>query len=288
MISMTGYGSSEEQHEDFTVSAELKSLNNRYLDIQLSTPSSLGFLEQEIRNAVKREVLRGRVEVNVRIRHNQTVCTYEVDTLAAARLRQALEEVAHAAGLDERPRLDHFIADEQVIRSVSAAEGEMYREPVLGTLEKALSQFQTARAADGSTTAADILQKVEQFTSSFESVRSRTDELEKRLQENLRERFRELVGENCDETRLLQEVAVLLNRYTVNEEIQRTASHLEQFRLIMRMEGAVGKRLDFLCQELNREINTIASKSTSAEVSQAVVSMKDALENIREQLRNIE
>ncbi len=119
-------------------------------------------------------------------------------------------------------------------------------------------------------------------------VCGQADLLETKLHDNLTERFQKLLGEGYDEGRILQEVAVMLNKYTVNEEIQRIRSHLNQFKVVMDQDVAVGKKLDFICQELNREINTTASKSIIAEINQAVVSMKDSLENIREQLRNIE
>jgi len=288
MKSMTGYGSSETWYETFTVSVEIKSLNNRYLDIHLYTPSFLNPLDQEIRDIVKQEVVRGHVDVNVRIKQQESDVEVLIDRNAVARLKEAYEIIAEAAGIAEKPGLIHFTGNEDVIKIVRNFDIEQYRDAVLEEVKKALVPFTQSREAEGRTTGADIRRQLEQFLAGFDLVRDKTAAMENKLTESLTLRFRQLVGDGYDEGRILQEVAVMLNKYTVNEEIQRIGSHAEQFREILESSGPIGKRLDFLSQELNREVNTIASKSIIAEVNQTVVTMKDALENIREQLRNLE
>ncbi len=288
MKSMTGYGSSETWHDAFTVSVEIKSLNNRYLDIHLYTPSFLNPLDQEIRDIVRLEVLRGHVDVNVRIKQQDTDVEVLIDRTAVTRLAEAYKVIAEAAGISEKPGLIHFTGNEDVIKIVRNIDIEKYRDAVLEEVKKALVPFSRSREAEGRTTGSDIIGQLEQFLAGFELVRDKAIIMENKLTETLTERFRQLVGDGYDEGRILQEVAVMLNKYTINEEIQRIGSHADQFREILEASGPIGKRLDFLSQELNREVNTIASKSIIAEVNQTVVTMKDALENIREQLRNLE
>jgi len=152
----------------------------------------------------------------------------------------------------------------------------------------AFGDFERTRIAEGELTTADILSNVALIETSVRVVERYAGDLEASIKKNLRERFAELLGDNYDESRLLAETAVLLVKSTVGEEVIRVGGHLAAFRRIACGDEAAGKKLDFLCQEIGREINTIGSKSVVLEVSQAVVEAKDALEKVREQLRNVE
>jgi uncharacterized protein (TIGR00255 family) len=288
MKSMTGYGNSEYQNELFRVSVEIKSYNNRYLDIHVNAPSYLSVFEQEIKNLVKTEVTRGHVDVNIRIKQLESNLDIVVDAQVVAKLKGAYKTIADIAGLDENPALSHYLSNEDAIKLVKNIDAEIYHQTVLEQIKTAMEPYCQTRAHEGQMTYADIIRNIKTFEDSYVIVCGQAELLETKLHDNLTERFQELLGEGYDEGRILQEVAVMLNKYTVNEEIQRIKSHLDQFKVVMDQDMAVGKKLDFICQELNREINTTASKSIIAEINQAVVSMKDSLENIREQLRNIE
>ncbi|MBL7007271.1 MAG: YicC family protein [Spirochaetia bacterium] len=288
MKSMTGYGNSEYQNELFRVSVEIKSYNNRYLDIQVNSPSYLSVFEQEIKNLIKAQVTRGRIDVNIHIKQFESNLDIIVDKQVVSKLLTAYKTIAEIAGLDENPALSHFLGNEDAIKLVKNIDAEIYHQAVIEQIQSAMEPFCQTREHDGQMTFEDIIRNLHKFEQSFAIVCEQADSLEAKLHDNLTERFQQLLGDGYDEGRILQEVGVMLNKYTVNEEIQRIRSHLNQFKGVMEKEAAAGKKLDFICQELNREINTTASKSVIAEINQAVVLMKDSLENIREQLRNIE
>jgi uncharacterized protein (TIGR00255 family) len=156
-------------------------------------------------------------------------------------------------------------------------------------LDKALIDFRSSKEREGEATRQDLLRLGARLAEGLDAVEANAGTLETKLKENLLNRFDELLGnKGYDENRFLQEVAMLLSKYSVNEEIVRLRTHIEAFTELLASTDPVGKRLDFLCQEMNREINTIGSKSILVEINQQVVSMKDNLENIREQVRNIE
>jgi uncharacterized protein (TIGR00255 family) len=155
-------------------------------------------------------------------------------------------------------------------------------------LKNAVDDFDGERIREGKHTEADILSHITVLESSLKTVAAFAPQIESSVKENLKSRFAEVLGNQIDENRILAETAILLMKYTISEELSRLASHLGEFRAETDRNPSPGKKLDFLCQEINREINTIGSKTPILEVSHAVVDMKNALENVREQLRNVE
>ena len=152
-----------------------------------------------------------------------------------------------------------------------------------------MQQFDEAKAREGEVTRRDLSDLLESIAKSLEVVKANVGKLEEMIRNNLTDRIHEMLGDQkYDENRILTEVAVMLNRYTINEEVVRLGAHIAEFRKLLQSNEPVGKRMDFLSQEMNREINTIGSKSQIVEVNFEVVNMKDSLENIREQIRNIE
>ncbi len=288
MKSMTGYASTEYQDDVFQVSLELKSHNNKYLDINVHLPGSINAMEPELRGIIKTKVSRGYVELLIRFRMLESNLELHVDRQALQRYADAFRDIIAAVGLDDQLRLDHFLQVEEVLKPVRGELPDSSRALITSLLLKLIDDHDAMRSAEGEATLRDIKEQLEGFSEAYRKVADKAGELEQSVQEVLRQRFEELLGSSYDENRILAETAVMLVKYSVNEEIKRIASHLDVFQSILASKGPVGKRLDFLCQELNREINTIASKSTMAEVNQAVVIMKDHLENIREQLRNVE
>lgn len=288
MISMTGFGSSEYQDDQLQLSVEIKSYNNRYLDISFNAPSFLAVYESRMKERLRSEIERGHVDVNIKARRLESDTEVHIDSAALDAYRKAFSELIKLAQIKEPVGLSHYLQTEEVLKVVRRQDGSVFEQVLFEQLDAALEEFLQVRRREGARTAADIAGQLQAFTRQFEYVRGRADEIESLLYDNLTSRFKALLENEYDRTRVLQEVAVLLNKYTINEEIKRLESHIEHFTGDMASEKAVGKRLDFLCQELNREVNTIASKSIIVEVNQAVVAMKDHLENIREQLRNIE
>ncbi len=289
MKSMTGYGSAEELNEEFQISVELKSYNSRYLDINHNIPFYLAPFEIEIDDAIKKVASRGHIEVNIRIKTLASDMEIVVDTLAVKRYAEAFAQVAALSGKALKPTLSDFIGGEGVLTSIRQSDSEIYRSSLFSTLGTALVQFDQSREREGAHTKADLHRMGEIVREGHTVIASHADELEALVKANLRSRFEEMLGDqNYDENRILSEIAVMLIKYSVNEEIKRLSIHLQEFFNLLEQEEPVGKRLDFLCQEMNREINTIGSKSQMVEMNLQVVRMKDGLENIREQIRNIE
>ncbi len=289
MKSMTGYGSAEELSEDFQISVELKSYNNRYLDINHNIPFYLAPFEIEIDNAIKEVASRGHVEVNVRIKTLASDMEIVVDRLAVKRYSEAFAQIAALSGKALKPTLADFLGSEGVITSVRQGDSEIYRASLFSTLATALEQFAQSKEREGAHTKADLKKMGMIVQEGHAIIASHATELDDLVKANLRSRFDEMLADqNYDENRILSEVAVMLVKYSVNEEIKRLGVHLKEFFNLLEADEPVGKRLDFLCQEMLREINTIGSKSQIVEMNLQVVRMKDGLENIREQIRNIE
>ncbi|MEE8441903.1 MAG: YicC/YloC family endoribonuclease [Spirochaetia bacterium] len=295
---MTGYGNAERQDERFSAVVEVKSYNNRYLDINCSLPVVFSQLEKQIRDRVAGVARRGRIEVLVRFRDNEEDLAVSVDRSVVNGYLNAFSELKAHAGIQEDVRLDHLLSREGVLKSERVADADRAWSVIEPLLDVALRDFGSSRRAEGRRLALDIenqLGRIDQCVHAFETY---AGQIEETIRNGLQRRFAEVLGNEVDENRVLSEVAVQLTRFSINEEIVRLRAHLESFRKIGFGAGKiaaddgpeepVGKKLDFLCQELNREINTTGSKSILVEVSQQVVEAKDALENVREQLRNVE
>lgn len=289
MLSMTGYGFAQELTDDFLLGVEVKSYNNRYLEINHTIPNSLSRFEQEIDARIKQVVSRGHVELSIKFRQMSTDLALHVDTAAVERYTTAFAQIGEAAQLAAAPTLGDYLTADGVLVALRETDVSKYEEPLFSLLEKALIDFRSSKEREGEATRQDLLRLGARLAEGLDAVEAHAGTLETKLKENLLNRFDELLGnKGYDENRFLQEVAMLLSKYSVNEEIVRLRTHIEAFTELLASTEPVGKRLDFLCQEMNREINTIGSKSILVEINQQVVSMKDNLENIREQVRNIE
>ena len=288
MKSMTGYAYREVSSGDITISVEIKGHNNRFLDISVYLPSWLSMLESEIREYVSSRFRRGKVDVGVKIKEKDAAVTVCVNESAARMYEKAIRDIAGTLGLREEPSLSMILSLEGVLETDTNRDTEKYRALIQPVLAAAADQFQNEREREGKHTQQDILSHIGVLQDGAKAISACAPEAEVWIKENLRRRFEELLGDKIDENRVLAETAVLLMKYTISEELARLSAHLTELRTETEQNPAPGKKLEFLCQEINREINTIGSKTPILEVSRAVVGMKDALENIREQLRNVE
>ncbi|GHV73271.1 hypothetical protein AGMMS49940_05730 [Spirochaetia bacterium] len=288
MKSMTGFASQEIQDETISLSVEIKGYNNRFLDLFVNLPPFLSSLESEIRDYISSRFKRGKIEVNIRVKERNSDITVSVNHRAAKVYYDTILGLAGELGLREVPSLTLLLGMEGVLEIEKNRDDEKYRALIKPLLLLAADQFEAERVREGRHTQEDILLHIASLEESLKTVTSYAPVLEASIRENLQTRFAELLGDKIDENRILAETAVLLMKYTISEELSRLSSHLAEFRAETERNQSPGKKLDFLCQEINREINTIGSKTPVLAVSRAVVSMKDALENIREQLRNVE
>ncbi len=287
MKSMTGFARREIETPFLKGSLTIKSYNNRYLEISVYLPPYLAALESRFRDAIAASVIHGKVEASLRVREVSEPPRVLVDAAAASEVASALRTAAEAAGIREPLRLSDILSFDGVVtfeRNIDADTAwTALEEPVSGCL----AEFDRDREREGRSTRADIESKLAVIEESVGVVEGEAPAIEAAIRGNLASRFREVLGSEADENRVLQEVASYLARHTINEEIVRLRSHVAAFRAALEDSGC-GKKLDFLCQEMNREANTIGSKNILARIGEAVVSLKDAIENVREQVRNVE
>ena len=287
MDSMTGFAFGEANAGPIRVTAELKSYNNRYLDLILSLPPALASWEPVLRETLAGAIARGRVEFTVRLKESAEGTSVEVNEALALQYKRALETLQRVTKAKGSVGIAQIASLPGVLGSARDHDPAQLRAVAETLQSKLLSEFQTARNAEGRRLETDLRRQLEVITEGRQAIAALSSTMETVFRENLQRKFRELAAE-VDENRIHSETALLLVRYGINEELVRLESHEKAFRELLTEKGPVGKRLDFLCQELVREINTIGSKTTFADVQQRVVAMKDALENLREQLRNVE
>lgn len=292
---MTGYGYQEKQDLEGSLSAEIKGYNSRFLEITVNLPPQLSALELDMRRYLAARCRRGKIELTVHLKEHDQSLSVSVNRAAVKAYQEAIETVAAALNMTPQIDLALVLGLEGVLEIEKSQNTEEPWTQVEPLLEAAFDQFDQDRDREGKHTEADILSHVAVIESAVKTVAPYAPTMEASIRENLRSRFLELLegtgqagSKIIDENRILAETAILLMKCTISEEISRLSAHLGEFRAETLRNPSPGKKLDFLCQEINREINTIGSKSPILEVSRAVVDMKNALENIREQLRNVE
>jgi uncharacterized protein (TIGR00255 family) len=285
---MTGYACRERHDGRISLSVEIRSWNSRFLEISVALPPWLSGLEKRVRDYIASRTGRGKIEVSVRLREHDTPITVSVNRAAAAAYREAINELVTDLELPGGPDLSTILGMEGVLEIEKNRDNERYWREMEGVLKEAADDLEEEKIREGRHTEADILLHIGKIEGAVKTVAAMAPLLEESIKENLRTRFAEVLEDRIDENRILAETAVLLMKYTISEEISRLSSHLAEFRAETARNPGPGKKLDFLCQEINREINTIGSKTPVLEVSRAVVEMKNALENVREQLRNVE
>jgi len=285
---MTGYACHESVCNDKTILVEVKSYNSRFLDISVNLPFWLSRLENRVREKIGASISRGKVELNLRIREKNSSLHVVADVDAARSYIGAITEVAQAIGYTDQIPLSLIIAQEGVLRAERIQDTEYWWLLLDPLLSVALQAHQETRLTEGTALLKDIFIMLDRIIQTVDRVETELPGLEQTFKDNLRCRFQEVLGNQIDEQRILTETAALLVKYTVNEELVRLRAHIDALRYELTENPAPGRKIDFICQEMNREINTIGSKNQNLAVGQAVIVAKDALENIREQMRNIE
>ncbi len=288
MISMTGYGYREYQDEKIRFSLEMKTYNNRYMDLILNLPNPLSPLEGKIRSLIGSAIKRGRVEVYLRMKELEEDLTLSVDKSAVRSYADTLREVQSLAGITGELSLGHILSMDGVIKTEKNRDLDAMYEILEPLFRDVLEQVASSRSVEGAETEKDILGQISFLEECLGNIKEYAPRMQEQITTTLKDKFEEVVQGKADESRILAEIAVQVVRFDINEEIQRLTTHFEGFRAIASGTDAVGKKLDFLCQEINREVNTIGSKNTLVEIGRIVVEMKDSLEKVREQLRNVE
>ncbi|GAB6059780.1 YicC/YloC family endoribonuclease [Desulfonatronum parangueonense] len=297
--SMTGFGSSRLQNEDGVQSWEIRTINSRYLEVKWRIPGYCRRLENGWDKIVRTYLTRGRVDISLDVRLTQpdAVCP-TLDTTQARGMLNQMQELAKLTGLPFVPDLNQLFLHSGLWRDPSGDLSEILVDSMTQGLHAALKDVQQARLREGQALSRDIFSRLERMTEIMTKIRSQAVELAPKRMEHLHERIDALLQSYnanrdgaplvLDESRMLQELALLSDRLDVSEEITRLAMHLEEARRILGHVADPGRRLDFLFQECLREISTCGNKTQDAEISRDVVAFKAELEKCREQIQNLE
>lgn len=288
MTSMTGYSYVETSTETSTVSVEIKSVNSRFLDLTINLPPYLNQLESSFRAIISEKVVRGKIDVYIRVKENESDIEIAADTNAAKAYLDAIKKIADATGYSSDIPLSLIISQPGVLNTNQNYDVEKYGQMISPVLKEALDKFCADRKREGENLKKDLLSKLSKLEECAAFFKEWQPKMELIFKEQITAKFKELLAEQVDENRIMTETAAMLVKYTINEEIVRLHSHLAAMKTEIENNPAPGKKLDFLCQEANREINTIGSKNQFAEVGAMVIASKDSLENIREQAKNVE
>ncbi len=289
--SMTGFGRARETVGGREISVEIRSVNHRYFEVSCRLPRSCSFAEEAIRARVRSRVSRGKVEISLGIADvGISDVKLELDMPLAKAYAAALTRIGEELGLESKADASLIARMPEVLSARrQTADEDSLQKDILSVLDRAVDAFIAMREAEGKRLRDDILSRLEFIERKVAEVeRCSADRLE-RYRDRLLARMREVLSDkDIDEGRILLEAAVYADRSAVDEETVRLVSHIGQFRDILAQSEPVGRRLDFLTQELNREINTIGSKAGELEITAAVVDVKAEIEKIREQIQNIE
>lgn len=296
--SMTGFGRGQYEDENFSVTVEMKTVNHRYNEVAIRLPRFLNPLEDKIRKSILKTVNRGRIDVFINADYTSSEnCTLKVDKNLAAAYHKALQEVGSAIGLEE---LNINSAQEIMYLSrcqdvINVKEGFFDVETVWPKVEQAvkeaLQNLVAMRETEGGNIYGDFIYRADLIVEKLTQIEARSPKVVDEYQAKLTDRLNNLLAEHnitVEPERLLQEVAIFADRASITEEIVRLKSHIKQFKIIIDSDQPVGRKLDFLIQEFNREANTIASKANDYTLAQIVVEIKAEIEKIREQIQNIE
>jgi uncharacterized protein (TIGR00255 family) len=294
IYSMTGFGRGTASAEGADVTVELRSLNSRYCEVTVRAPRSLAERETEMQNRVKDVLDRGKVNVSVQVQRTAGTAPVRVDAAAAAAYGRLLDELRTAAGVDEPVSLEHVLKFPDVLVAADEVEdAEAVWAATQDALAEALDAINAMRRQEGEALAADLRARLDAIETELDAVETAAPARVTAARDTLRERIADLLGGDpsgsarVDPDRLELEIALLADKLDVNEECVRLRSHLALFREALDSPEPVGRRLNFLAQEFNREINTIAAKANDPGIAHRAVTMKEELEKIREQVQNI-
>ena len=290
VLSMTGYGKAKSSGNKVTVEAEVKSVNSRYSEIFLKTPSLLSNYDYEIKELIKSKVQRGKLNVVIHFKKDGVENGYsEVDKSKLLNQLTLLKKIKKMSSIKEEIKLDHLLSVKEIFVSQESELSKGELEIIKSVLNKALDKLILMKKKEGAELARDLNLRIGKISKIVTKIE---DEFRKSIDEyysKLKQRIAELTDNvEINEDRLNLELALIADKAEITEEIVRLRSHLKFFKDSLKNENEPGKKLNFLCQEMNRETNTISSKSVSTQIVHSSVLIKEEIEKIREQIQNIE
>jgi uncharacterized protein (TIGR00255 family) len=289
---MTGYGRSEKQNGVFACKAEIRSVNNRFIEINTRLPKFLSALELPIKKFIKSKCARGSFDLSLILEKNDdTGADLEIkpNLGLATQYFSAFKQIKNELGLAGEIQIDALLGMKDIIKMEPLTLDESQEKMVLETVEEALSALIEMRQEEGTHLQTDLAGRLQDIHQLTRNIQERQPMVLEEYRNRLNDKIKKLTeGVELDETRMAQETALLADKSDISEEITRLESHLEQFNKFFKKEGPIGRKMEFITQEINREANTIGSKSVDFQVSQNVIEIKSLLEKIREQIQNIE
>ena len=289
---MTGFSRHENQNENLTCKVEIRSVNNRFIDINTRLPKSLAPLELPLKKMVKSKCARGSFDISIAIEKNgDSEANLEVapNLPLATEYLNAFKNIQEGLGLKGEIDINTILSQRDVVKPELKKVEDSSEEIVLQTVDKTLTDLVKMREEEGENLEKDILNQISSIKALGKLISTKQSITVQEFQDKLKEKIQTLTtGIEIDPARIAQESALLADRCDVTEELVRLESHLDQFNKLVASHEPQGRKLEFLTQEINREVNTMGSKTIDLEVSKAVIEMKSCLEKIREQLANIE
>ncbi|MES5845302.1 MULTISPECIES: YicC/YloC family endoribonuclease [unclassified Bacillus cereus group] len=290
ICSMTGFGRSKVESDTFQIIVEMKSVNHRFLEMSIRLPKQMTVFEDKIRKIIAQQVRRGRIEVSISIAGEGLVeRKLSVNWSLLEQYQSIMEDIKGKFQLQDSITLEQLMAMPEVT-AIEEVENvnEQFENSLYEAVRQAAHMLKTMRDGEGERLHKDIAYRLQEIHNCVNAIIPHAPIVTQKYRERLENRLKELHNQDLDEQRLLTEVAIFAERCDIHEELVRLQSHLEQFRETLQVEEPVGRKMDFIVQEMHREINTIGSKANDLTISKYVVEMKNNLEKIREQVQNIE
>lgn len=293
LLSMTGFGDARDERDDHALSVEVRTINNRHFKLNLRSTEGYAALDGRIEAVVREFVRRGTVNVNVRIRHMSGAEDYRLNAEVLESYVDQLQRISAKRHFDEKLRLEPLAGLPGVIEQLSteARDAEEVWPLLEPTLRTALQQMTEMRQVEGRALGDDLDDQLGAVDASLASIAARAPLVVEGYRQRLQDRVSEALAKfnvSVEPTDVVREICIFADRSDISEEIVRLRSHLSQFAQAMQAAESAGRKLEFICQEMGRETNTIGSKANDAEISHEVVAIKTALERIREQIQNVE
>ena len=288
---MTGFGSSSLELEDCSIDIEIKSVNNRYLDFNFSMPSYLNFMLEDMKSLIKNKLKRGRVDVYIKIKKYQlAVDSVDINYELAQKIKEKLDSLNENLDMKSDINVRDLVKYDDVMSfTYKDLDNEFLHDNILKVLNEAVNKIYSMRSTEGDNLREDLSTNLSKIEEEISKISSLTENSVKEYRENLFNKISELLDEEkIDKDRMYLEVALMADKVDINEELKRFDSHIVQFKSAMDMKDCIGRKLDFIIQEMNREINTISSKSNDENISVCVIEVKSLIEKLREQVQNIE
>ncbi len=290
LTSMTGFGKAEGSIQNMEVAVEIKSVNSRYLEIFIATPKFLNFLEEPFRKHIRQHIQRGNVHCYINVNSaNNTLASYSVNTPLLKNFMSTINKIATDTGIEPQVSMQDLLTQPELLSlEEDSIEHEIIEVETIKILDAAIKELSDMESKEGEYIRSIFQDRMDSMAKQVETIQALQKNNIPHHIETLRSRITALLKEDPSELQLHQEIVQLADKLDISEEIDRFQSHLKQFDTYLGSDESVGKRLNFLLQEMNREVTTMGNKASNSEISQIVVEIKNQLETVREQVQNIQ